>query len=61
MKNAWGRCSELSDEKEKEPEEQVRLDWKDYVAVVIAAFQTTLLPFVIVIIVLLFLILMFRR
>lgn len=32
--------------KEERKKEQVRLDWKDYVAITIAALQTTLLPFI---------------
>ena len=33
-----------------EKEEEVRLEWKDYVAFVIAMFETVLLPIVIIII-----------
>jgi len=32
--------------KEERKKERVRLDWKDYVAITIAALQTTLLPFI---------------
>ena len=32
--------------KEERKKEQPRLDWKDYVAITIAALQTTLLPFI---------------
>ena len=32
--------------KEERKKEMPRLDWKDYVAITIAALQTTLLPFV---------------
>lgn len=49
------------EEKGEREEETVRLEWRDYVAIVIAAFQTTLLPFLIVIIVLLLLWLVLRR
>jgi hypothetical protein len=48
-------------EEKKEPEKTVNLSWRDYVAIVIASFETTLLPFIIVIIVLLFLSFMLRR
>jgi hypothetical protein len=32
--------------KEERKKESARLDWKDYVAITIAALQTTLLPFI---------------
>ena len=32
--------------REERKKEQPRLDWKDYVAITIAALQTTLLPFI---------------
>jgi len=38
------------DEKEKMPP---KLDWKDYVAITIAALQTTLLPFILLLFVIL--------
>lgn len=50
----------LSKEKE-EKEKTMDLSWKDYVAIVIASFQTTLLPFIVVIFVLVFLLFMLRR
>jgi len=46
---------------EKERDKTVKLTWRDYVAIVIASCETTLLPFIIVIIVLVFLALAFRR
>ncbi len=42
----------MSDEK-KERDEDVHLEWRDYAAIVIAALQSTLLPFLVVIVVLL--------
>jgi len=44
---------------DEEPEEEVHLEWRDYVAFVIAAFETVLVPvvvFVLVLLVLLFII-----
>ena len=46
---------------EKEPDKTVKLSWRDYVAIVIAACETTLLPFIIVIIVLVLLSLALTR
>lgn len=42
----------LPNEKE-ERDRDVHLEWRDYAAIVIAALQTTLLPFLVVIVVLL--------
>jgi len=42
-------------EDEEEPEGEVRLEWKDYVAFVIAAFETVLLPVVVFVVVILIL------
>lgn len=51
-----------SDESESddEPEEKVHLEWKDYVAFVIAAFETVLLPMVVFALVLLLLLVIIR-
>jgi len=46
---------------EEKKETEVNLEWRDYVAVVIAALQTTLLPFIVVIVVLLVLWFVIRR
>jgi len=40
-------------EDDEEPEGEVTLEWKDYVAFVIAAFETVLVPLVVFIVVLL--------
>ncbi len=40
----------LNDEKNDERLREVTLDWRDYVALVIAALETVLLPFLIVIV-----------
>jgi len=50
----------MTQEDEEEPEKEVRLDWKDYVAFVIAAFETILLPVVVFVIVLLVLLAIIR-
>ena len=47
-----------NDEKQKK---DVHLEWKDYAAIVIAAFETTLLPFLILVVVLVFMLLVLRR
>lgn len=44
--------SEEKRSKDEKEQKNVRLEWKDYLAVIIAAFQTTLLPFLVVIVVL---------
>ena len=46
---------------EKERDKTVKLSWRDYVAIVIASCETTLLPFIIVLLVLVFLAIAFRR
>ena len=46
---------------EKKRDKTVKLTWRDYVSIVIASCETTLLPFIIVIIVLVVLVLAFRR
>lgn len=46
---------------EKKRDEDVHLDWKDYVAIAIAALQTALLPFIVLIFVLLALWLILAR
>jgi len=55
----------LSDDKDDEAFEKhrrdVHLQWRDYVAVTVATLQTTLLPFVIFIIVLIALLYVLRR
>lgn len=43
----------MTQEDEEEPEREVRLEWKDYVAFIIAAFETILLPVVVLVVVLL--------
>jgi hypothetical protein len=40
-------------EDDEEPEGEVTLEWKDYVAFVIAAFETILVPLIVFIVVLL--------
>jgi len=50
----------MSDDK-KDRKRGVRLDWRDYMALVIAALQTILLPFVVLMIVLLFLLFLVAR
>jgi len=47
-----------ADDEDRQP--KMGLDWKDYVAVTVAALETTLLPLVVVILVLAFLLLVFR-
>lgn len=44
------KSKETQEEKKAEP---IKLDWKDYLAIAIAALQTSLLPFVLLIIVVL--------
>jgi hypothetical protein len=51
----------MSQEKKEESEKILLLEWKDYVAIVIAAFQTTLLPIVVTILVLVIMALALRR
>ncbi len=46
---------------EDEKDQTVHLEKRDYVAIVMASLQTTLLPFLVVIAVLAFLLLIFRR
>ena len=46
--------------KEGERDDDVRLDWRDYLAVVIAAMQTTLLPFLVLIVSLIVILLVLR-
>lgn len=46
------RIISMTDEKERK-EATVHLEWMDYVAIIIASLQTTLLPFLIVVVVLL--------
>ncbi|HXW94189.1 MAG TPA: hypothetical protein VEJ19_00600 [Nitrososphaerales archaeon] len=50
----------MSREDEEEPEGEVSLEWKDYVAFVIAAFETILVPLVIFVIVLLLMLALIR-
>jgi len=50
----------MSREDEEEPEGKVSLEWKDYVAFVIAAFETILVPLVIFVIVLLLMLALIR-
>jgi hypothetical protein len=47
-------------EDDEEPEGEVSLEWKDYVAFVIAAFETVLLPIVVFIVILLVLLALIR-
>ncbi len=44
----------------KEKEEEKGLDWKDYIAIVIAMLTSTLLPFLIFIAILLIIIILFK-
>jgi len=50
----------MSDEDEEERKVGVRLEWKDYVAFVIAAFETILVPLIVFVIVLLALLALIR-
>jgi len=43
----------MSQEDDEEPEGEVTLEWKDYVAFVIAAFETILVPLIVFVVVLL--------
>jgi len=45
---------------DEEPEEEVSLEWRDYVAFVVAAFETVLLPVVVFVIILLLLLVIIR-
>jgi len=45
---------------DEEPEGEVRLEWKDYVAFVIAAFETILIPLVVFVIILLVMLALIR-
>ena len=45
---------------DEEPEGEVRLEWKDYVAFVIAAFETILVPLVVFVIILLVMLALIR-
>ncbi|MGA8856931.1 MAG: hypothetical protein WB643_07175 [Candidatus Bathyarchaeia archaeon] len=45
---------------EDDTKESVHLDWRDYVAIIIASFETTLLPILVVIAVLILLALLLR-
>jgi len=38
--------SEISLEKRKKKEETLKLEWRDYIAFIIALLQTSLLPFI---------------
>jgi len=48
------------DERKKSIDPPTDFEWKDYVAIVIAMFQTTLLPIVIAVILLILLVLILR-
>jgi len=48
------------DERKKSIDASTDFEWKDYVAIVIAMFQTTLLPIVIAVILLIILVLILR-
>jgi len=50
---------EETDEKNRPP--ALQLDWKDYVAISIAALQTTLLPFILLLLVMLAFVLIISR
>ena len=50
---------EETDEKNRPP--PLQLDWKDYVAISIAALQTTLLPFILLLLVMLAFVLIISR
>jgi hypothetical protein len=47
-------------EDEEEPEGEVTLEWRDYVAFVIAAFETILVPLVVFVVILLVLLALIR-
>jgi hypothetical protein len=51
----------LMSREEYDTKESVHLDWRDYVAIIIASFETTLLPILVVIAVLILLALLLRR
>jgi hypothetical protein len=51
----------MSSGKERERSETVHLEWRDYVAMVIAFFETTLLPILVMIGMLLFVLVVIRR
>jgi hypothetical protein len=48
------------DERKKSIEPSADFEWKDYVAIVIAMFETTLLPIVIAVVLLILLVLFMR-
>jgi hypothetical protein len=48
----------LSNNEEKE---KLKLNWKDYLAIIIAALQTTLLPFILLLIAMLIIMLIFIK
>jgi hypothetical protein len=48
-----------SDDKVRD-ENPIRLEWRDYVAIVIASFETTLLPIVVIVAVLIVLVFLLR-
>ena len=51
----------LMSREEYDTKESVHLDWRDYVAIIIVSFETTLLPILVVIAVLILLALLLRR
>jgi len=42
----------LSDDEEEEQHREIHLEWRDYIAVVIAMFETVLIPVLVVLVVL---------
>gem|GEM_PF-2119263 len=52
----YQREKKLSDNNEKE---NLKLSWKDYLAIVVAALQTTLLPFILLLIAMIIIMLIF--
>ena len=51
----------MARENEDQSKKDVHLEWKDYLAIVIAALETTLLPVLILILVLVLMLLVLRR
>jgi hypothetical protein len=52
MAETEGDFDDQDDEEDETPQLKVQLDWKDYVALAIAALETVLLPMVVLIVIL---------
>jgi hypothetical protein len=50
----------MSEDKNKAPREASHLEWRDYIAIVIAMLETTLLPIVLVAVLLILIVLLVR-